>query len=183
MNLTVNRSLQGNHGHPYLPYISKNKQLMDTQIGVNAIQSRGGRYVSPIYQTVSCLLHKETQTHASYKCWVSRCAHKFAVQKMDGGAGKMVEDSSTMPTKHDYIKIITEHFFKIVLRFSFSFCRHHSHFSMCTKGLALIQKTLIISYEHFRLAILLLLLMILLIQVDSSIFFVNFNLKLTMIPI
>ena len=29
----------------------------------------------------------------SYKCWASRCAHKFTIQNEDRGIGKMVEDS------------------------------------------------------------------------------------------
>ena len=30
----------------------------------------------------------------------SRCAHKFIVQKVDGGAGKMVEDNHAHCTMH-----------------------------------------------------------------------------------
>ena len=34
-----------------------------------------------------------TMRHTSYKCWVSGCAHKFTLQKVDVGVGKMVEDN------------------------------------------------------------------------------------------
>ena len=39
------------------------------------------------------------------KCWVSGCAQKFTVQKVDGGAGKMVEDNHAHQTQI-YIKKI-----------------------------------------------------------------------------
>ena len=45
----------GTNDIPICPF-SKDKQIVDSQIGVKSIPSRGGRYVSP-YQTVSCLLH------------------------------------------------------------------------------------------------------------------------------
>ena len=34
-----------------------------------------------------------------YKYWVSRCAHKFTVQKVEGGAGKMVQDNHAHQTE------------------------------------------------------------------------------------
>ena len=98
MTLTVNQSLHKNHGYPFCP-INKNKQLIDSQIGVNYTPSRGGRYVSP-YQTVSCLLQA-----IKYKCWVSRCAHKFTVQKWKE-AWKMVEDNHAHQTQINLYKKI-----------------------------------------------------------------------------
>ena len=79
---------------PICPVI-KNKQLVDSQIGVNSILSRRGRYVFP-NQTVSCFLQWR---HTSYKCWVSGCAHTFTVQKVEGGSGKMVEDNHANQTQ------------------------------------------------------------------------------------
>ena len=69
MTLTVHLSLHRNHGHPCsVCLISKNKQLMDSQIGVNSIPSPFN--MPPPVQTVSCLLQYTLETYStSYKCW------------------------------------------------------------------------------------------------------------------
>ena len=67
--------------------LAEKKQLVDSQIGVNSITSREGRYVSLIRLYPSCNTGEIQAINAG-----SRCAHKFTVQIVDGGIGKMVKD-------------------------------------------------------------------------------------------
>ena len=83
------------------PPISKNKQLVDSQIGVSSISSRGGRYVFPYH--ADCILLATLETYKlCLNAGSSGCAHKFTVQKGDGGAW------TTMPNKHKYYRSMSE---------------------------------------------------------------------------
>ena len=74
---------------------------MDSQIGVSSISSRGGRYVFPYH--ADCILLATLETYKlCMNAGSSGCAHKFTVQKGDGGAW------TTMPNKHKYYRSMSE---------------------------------------------------------------------------